>query len=164
MTVSKLATALGVSRQLISVHRKKADAPALDDLAGWTVFLAAHGRAGSVPAELRKAIAEERLKILKETTAKMNRENQIEDGKLILVTEVIRQAGCAGGYFMAALETICRELPPMLAGHPTEKIAVILETHVERIRKHMTEKLNAMGKVSIKPQPRITLSGVNTDT
>src|SRR4051812_5918967 len=63
-TLSQTAKRLGVSRQLLSAHRKKSDAPPLGDVAAWEEFLALHGREGSAQPELRKKIAEQRLKLL----------------------------------------------------------------------------------------------------
>src|ERR1051325_11095648 len=63
-TVSDLARRLGVTRQLISVHRKKPGAPAIQDIEAWGVFLAAVGREGSCPPKLREQIARRRLGLL----------------------------------------------------------------------------------------------------
>ena len=43
-TQSTLAKSLGVSRQLLAAYVKKPDAPALNDLTGWTIYLAQKGR------------------------------------------------------------------------------------------------------------------------
>src|SRR5208283_4165711 len=81
-TKSALADALGISRQALNVHLKSPDAPPIDDITAWQVLLAERGRIGSVPEELRRAIAQERLKILQETSAKLARENAIAAGEL----------------------------------------------------------------------------------
>ena len=148
MTVSKLAAVLGVSRQLIAAHRKKPDAPALDDVAGWNVFFAAHGRMGSsnVPPELRKAIAQERLAILTETKIKLARENESEAGKLMLVEDAVRHANAAGSFFMEAIERLTREGPPAWAGCTAAAIATHLDGLVERIRRELKEKMATIGE------------------
>ena len=145
ITRSSLAAQLGVSRQLIAAHLKKPNAPALNDVAGWIAFLAAHGRTGSCPPELRTAIAQKRLEILAETKIKLARENEIASGLLVPAAEAIRQAGEAGGYFMGELERLCRELPPALAGLPAHEIAARIEIEVERTRTELQKKLNSIG-------------------
>ena len=146
ITQSSLAAQLGVSRQLVAAHRKKPDAPALDDVAGWIAFLAAHGRTGSCPPELRTAIARKRLEILAETKIKLARENEIASGLLVPAAEAIRQAGEAGGYLMSQLERFCRELPPALAGLTAHEIATRIEIEVERTRTELQKKLNSIGE------------------
>ena len=117
----------------------------MNDVAGWIAFLAAHGRTGSCPPELRTAIAQKRLEILAETKIKLARENEIASGLLVPAAEAIRQAGEAGGYFMGELERFCRELPPVLAGLTAPAVAQILDVHIERTRTELQAKLAAIG-------------------
>jgi hypothetical protein len=60
---STLAHTLGVSRQLISAHAKKPDAPPISDTLAWKEFLASAGRTGSLPTDLRRRLGEERLRM-----------------------------------------------------------------------------------------------------
>jgi hypothetical protein len=145
-TQRSLADLLGVSRQLLASHMKKPGAPALDDLAGWQVFLAQVGRIGSAPPELRRAIAQERLEILKATRRKLDRENAIADKELISVSEVVAQCNAAGALFMDSLEKLCREAPPLLAGCNVQDVSSRIEHEVESIRKHLTQKMQEIGK------------------
>jgi len=145
-TKSKLALALGISRQLLNAHLKSPDCPQLDDVAGWEMLLAEKGRTGSAPPKLRDAIAKARLAILKETQKRLDRENRIADGALVSIVEVRRQCNSAGGYFMEALEKLARELPPSLAGQPIDALAARIEREVESIRKHLTQKMQEIGK------------------
>jgi hypothetical protein len=100
-TQSALAAQLGVTRQLIAAHCKKPDAPGLDDVAGWSAYFAQHGRVGSCPPDLRRALAEVKLDILRETKAKLVRENKVatrDCGEMIpreRVEELLRAFGNA---------------------------------------------------------------------
>jgi len=115
-TQSELAAALGVSRQLISLHARKPDAPPLTDVSAWTAFLAAHGRDGSAPPDVRRKIAEARLAILNETQKRLERENQIASAKVMPVEDAQRQATEAVHYYFGELDRLLRELPPAVAG------------------------------------------------
>jgi hypothetical protein len=145
-TQSSLAKSLGVSRQLIAAHASKPDAPPLGDITGWTAYFAQHGRIGSAPDDLRRAIAQERLEILKETKAKLARDNRIEDGKTMLVASALKQAGEACGHMMAELERRDRELPPALAGLSAVEIGKRMSADTESIRKTLKEKLTTIGE------------------
>jgi hypothetical protein len=144
-TKSSLADALGISRQALNVHLKSPDAPPVEDLAAWQVYLAAHGRIGSAPAELRHEIAAERLAILKETRAKLARENEVEAGALILAADVILQCNQAGGFFCAELDRWAREFPPLAAGRDCAQIAQLLDIQIERTRAELKAKLATIG-------------------
>jgi hypothetical protein len=144
-TKSSLADALGISRQALNVHLKSPDAPPVEDLAAWQVYLAAHGRIGSAPAELRHEIAAERLAILKETRAKIARENKIAAGELILAADVILQCNQAGGFFCAELDRWAREFPPLAAGRDCAQIAQLLDIQIERTRAELKVKLANIG-------------------
>ena len=55
-----------MSRQTISQHKKRlgADAPDLTDRKAWATILAATGEEGTGPPDLRRRMAEERLRLL----------------------------------------------------------------------------------------------------
>jgi hypothetical protein len=144
LTKSALADALGISRQALNVHLKSPDAPPVDDLDAWQIWLAAHGRIGTAPEDLRRAIAEKRLAIMEETRVKQSRENDIEAGKLIPFAHVVRQACEAGGFFMSEVERWARELPPMLAGKSCAEIAQVMDAQIERTRAELKAKLDAI--------------------
>ena len=137
-TQSSVAASLGVSRQLLAAYVKKPDAPALDDLTGWTIYLAQKGRIGSVPPDLRRAIAQERLAILRETKKKLARENEVQAGRMMPTADAQRQAAQAMTLTFAELERRDRELPPAMAGLSAER------DRRENERRHgvNTEKLN----------------------
>ena len=133
-TKAALADALGISRQALNVHLKSPDAPQIDDLTGWQVFIAAHGREGTAPPDLRRAIAQERLEILKETKAKLARENAVANAELMPVMDAKRQNHAAWCFVFNELERLEREEPPALAGLSAVDISVRLHVFVERMR------------------------------
>jgi len=144
-TKSSLADALGISRQALNVHLKSPDAPQIDDLTGWQVFIAAHGREGTAPPDLRRAIALERLEILKETRAKLARENKIAGGELILASDVVSQCKQAGAFFCAELDRWAREFPPLAAGRDCVAIEQLLDIQIKRTRAELKAKLATIG-------------------
>jgi transcriptional regulator with XRE-family HTH domain len=144
-TQSELAAQLGVSRQLLAAHMKKPDAPMLSDLPGWLAYFAQHGRIGSAPEDLRRAIAQERLEILKETKVKLARENKIAAGELILAADVVQQCNRAGAFFCAELDRWSREFPPIAAGRDCAQIAQLLDIQIERTRTELKAKLATIG-------------------
>jgi len=145
ITKSAFADALGISRQALNLHLKSLDAPPIGDIDGWQIFLAAHGRIGTAPEDLRRTIALKRIAIMEETRVKQKRANDIEAGKFVLASDAIRQAGEAGGFFMGELERWARELPPALAGKSAADIAVVLDVNIERTRTELQKKLNSIG-------------------
>lgn len=139
-TLSGLAAVLGVSRQLIAAHRRKPDAPALSDVAGWEVFLARYGRTGSAPEDLRRAIAEERLNILKATRAKIERENDEAARRLIPIDDARRQNAEAWAFVFSELERWENEVPPLLAGLSAVEIFKHMFNRKEAFRRAAKER------------------------
>jgi hypothetical protein len=141
ITITEAAKKLGVSRQLLSAHLKSAGAPPLGDLEAWRTFLAAIGRSGSAPPDLRRKIAEQHLGILKEQRAALARRNAIEAKELMPVASALKQMAEAGGYVFGELERMARECPPGLAGGTAVEIGKRISAEVERIRATLKEKL-----------------------
>jgi hypothetical protein len=144
-TQSGLAAALGVSRQLISCHVKAGGAPPLEDVAGWSAHLAAKGRTGSLPPDLRRAIGEQRLEILKAQKMRLERENAVAAGLLMPVAAAQRQAGFACGFFFEELQRAERELPPALAGLSAVEVFKHLHAFNENLRREAKLKFEAIG-------------------
>jgi len=146
LTKSALADSLGISRQALNVHLKKPDAPPIADIAGWQVFLAAHGRIGTAPADLRREISAERLAILRATREKLDRANKIEAGELISFAEASRQAAEAMALVFSDIIRDANELPPQLVGH-NDPVAVykILNGRIEKHRADWSEKFKSIG-------------------
>ena len=136
MTASKLAETLGVSRQLLAAHRKKPAAPkSLNDVAAWTLYFAQHGRIGSAPDDLRRAIAQERLEILRETKLRLARENQESAKALMPVADAKRQNGEAWAFVFSEIDKLANEAPPGLAGQDAVTIHKRLIAWRESFRK-----------------------------
>ena len=145
-TVARLASILGCSRQVIENHRKHGNAPKLDDVAGWTAHLAAHGRVGSqADGDLKKQIAVERLAILRETRAKLERDNEKDRGELVSFQECRSQAGEAAYAFFDALDLMTMEMPPVLVGLDHIAIHRKLCERREKIRNDLNEKFDRIG-------------------
>ncbi len=146
LTQSSLAALLGVTRQLIASHRKKPDAPAINDVTGWTVYLAQKGRAGSAPPDLRRAIGQERLAILRETKKKLARQNEIEAGRMMETADAKQQAGAAMGMAFAELERLASEWPPALAGLDAVSIYERIHSGIESLRVTLKRKFDLIGQ------------------
>jgi hypothetical protein len=70
-----------------------------------------------------------------------------QDEKSVMPTaEVVRQAGEAGGVFMASLERMARELPPALAGCSVTAVAARMETEIENVRRILKVKMAEIGE------------------
>lgn len=143
MTQSKLAAVLGVSRQLIAHHRKSGKGPKTLDVEAWVEFLAAHGREGSLPPEVRARIAEERLRLVRAQADKVELENAARKKLLIDRDFVTRSIGDVVGLFSAELDRMAQELPATLKGKTEiqirdevvkQKRAVrrLLDSHLEK--------------------------------
>jgi len=114
---NQLAKALGVSRQLIAHHVKSGNAPPLSDVHAWAEYLAAHGRDGSVPPELKPKFLLLRLAILQETERKLTRDNAHADGRLIDRSSVVTGCREAMALTFGELERLfLSELPPIARG------------------------------------------------
>jgi hypothetical protein len=145
-THQELADELGVSRQAITAASQKNDAPKIGDVAAWRAYLAAHGRTGSLPADLRRKIGEARLAILLEQQVAAKRQNDVEAGRMMLTADAVAQAAEAGAMVMSELERLAREIPPAISGLDSISIAKRLNAEVEQIRKTLKEKFNAIGQ------------------
>ena len=147
LTKSALADALGITRQALQGHLKKPDAPPIADIEGWQVYLAAHGRIGTAPADLRREISAERLAILKATREKLDRANLIEAGELISFAEASRQAAEAVHLIFSELRADSNELPPQLVGHNDPvQIFKILTGRLEKHRANWDAAFKKIGQ------------------
>lgn len=122
-TAAELARQLGVSRQLIAAHQSKPGAPELSDTESWQEFLAAFGREGSTPKELRNQIAAERLRLLKAMGEKAERANAVEAGKMLPADEVADTIRRAVATAFSVIEKSFDGLPCVIAGLPADQIA-----------------------------------------
>jgi hypothetical protein len=146
LTKSALADSLGISRQALNVHLRKPDAPRIADLEGWQVYLAANGRIGTAPADLRREISAERLAILRATREKLDRANSIEAGEMMLAADACRQAAEAMALVFADMERDANELPPQVAGLDAISVFKILKSRIARHHADWTAAFRKVGK------------------
>ena len=142
----ELAARLGVSRQTLAHHMKQLDAPPLGDVKGWNVFLAAHGRDGSSPGDLKRALAEKRLSILAETERQLKRENAIAEGKTVSKDEVSTGIKSAMALLFGELDRLfLNELPPALKGLDELAIKSRCNGAIGQLRQSLRERFGKMG-------------------
>jgi hypothetical protein len=146
MNQTELAKKLGVTRQLLSAHKKNPLAPKTNSFADWKTFLATIGRDGSAPIDVRRKIAEKRLAILHEQHIAAQRENAKAAGDMVSFQECRRQASEAAATYFAEWERGCRELPPILKGMDEISIFKKLTQRLEEIRETLNRAFDAVGE------------------
>jgi phage terminase Nu1 subunit (DNA packaging protein) len=153
MTQAKLAGILGVSRQVIAHHQRSGKAPKLDDVEGWIEFIAATGREGTLPKELRKEIAKQRLRLIREQADRLQLENEVRRGSVVefkAVHQFIRDL--VSNCFFGELERIACEFPSAFKGRTEVEIHAECLRQIESIKKALEKKLAAMEKMSTPAQ------------
>jgi hypothetical protein len=133
-TASELARHLGVSRQLISKHAKTPGAPALSDVDGWSLLLATLARDAGGPADIRKKIAAERLRLVKAMADDRIRRNREADRELLPMREATSAAAIATNVFFSELDAMLRDLPALIEGRDANFIRVELEATIGVIK------------------------------
>jgi hypothetical protein len=146
VTQAILAKKLEVSRQLIAAHIKKGGTPPLNDTEAWRTFLAALGRAGSAPPDIRRKIALERLGILRAQRARFERENQIAAKELMPCGDAIAQADGAMAFFFDHFARWENELPPRLSGLSSIECYKVLHNAIEGLRRDGQARWGGVGK------------------
>lgn len=145
ITQSQLARKLGVHRQVISRHVKHdPDAPALHDVDGWMEYLAAKGREGSLPLEMRKKIGEQKLRLLRAQADKAEDEKAERRKELLpsadvnaILTELILI------HFWGTYDRLTQELPPRLAGLSADEIHTVLRMEKQKLKKKLDERVTS---------------------
>ena len=157
---SALAEALGISRQLVSAWRKKlgADAPALDDVGSWEKILAADGRSGSGSPDLRRAISEQRLRLLSAAAGREECRLERERGEAVSKTEIAGQISRACARFWFRLQQrIESELPVELVGRSSAQIHQQLTEEFWRLCDQMRQDLAELsGSNSGEPDSKLS--------
>ena len=142
----ELAARLGVSRQTIAHHLKQKDAPPIGDVPGWTAHLAAHGRDGSAPPDLKRKIAEARLAVLKQTERGLRQANDERDGRTISKDEVSTGIKASVALMFSELDRLfLNELPPALKGLDELSIKARCNTAIGQLRQSLRERFGKMG-------------------
>ena len=143
-SASDLARALGVSTQCVSINRRKPGAPSLDDIEGWTQFLAENTRTGIVDETIVNQIARQNLKIKEETAKEKARENELAAGELVKFSEVRRYAIEVMSFFYGEHERLRQTLPALLKGRTELEIFTIYTAETAQIDKALRAKLEGM--------------------
>jgi hypothetical protein len=145
-TITALAHELGISRQALGRHRTKPGAPALTDVAGWEEFLAAHGREGSAPPELRRKIGVQRLRLLRALATRAEYAASKERGELISRAEVQFALSKGTSVFWTALEEMAQKLPADIKGCDERTCHAKLLVWLETARHGLLDGLGKLGK------------------
>ncbi|HWX19507.1 MAG TPA: hypothetical protein VN578_06330 [Candidatus Binatia bacterium] len=152
MTQSKLASILGVSRQLIAHHIKTKKGPLLSDVDGWIEHLAAIGREGSLPPEIRKRIAKERLRILQLQAERMEMENAAKRREVVSFADAQRFIqNLVANCFFGELERMAQEFPPTLKGKTEIQINEEVIRQIEQVKVTLQGKLDEWERMGKKP-------------
>ncbi len=139
---AQLARELGVSRQLIQVHRKKSpDAPKDLNIEAWKKFLATKGRIETAPEDLHRQIAREKLAKLKLEKEKLSDALRVSRGELIEFEAVDSfLAQIVGVDYSAELDRMSQELPPVLVGLTAAQMFIEFKREKEKIKNNLKEK------------------------
>jgi len=114
--LAEFARKLGISKQLLNHYLKEPAAPKLTDEKAWIDFIAVHGREGSGPPDLRRAIAAKRLELISEQVAREKRLNA-EAMKELVPWELVQKAQqFADQTFCAQIQRFVRDWPAVMEG------------------------------------------------
>ena len=151
-TKTALARELGISRQALGRHAKKPGAPGLADVAGWQEFLAAHGREGSAPPELRKRIAEQRLRLLKAMATRAEYSSARERGEMLSKAEVQFALAKGTALLFSGLDRLANvEWPATLKGCSEAEICLKVKGDIEKLKEDFRA---ALQKLASEPAPQ----------
>lgn len=140
-TQASLARALKVNKQTVHYHVKAGCEIPLNDVQGWRDYLAEIGREGSLPADIRKAIGKARARLLQAQVTKAERENQKEQGLLMLRSEAKIENAKAWAFVFEMIDRrLCNEYPPLLQGRNAVEIFEQLCAFREELRKSAKDK------------------------
>lgn len=135
LSVSEAARRIGTSRQALDVHRRKPGTPALDDTEGWRTYLAANGREGSAPPEIRAKIAKERHKLLAAMAEREQLRLSKDKGEVIAKAEVSTALARGMSVLFGQLESIfSNEFPRLVVGLEPAAIAAQARDAIEKLR------------------------------
>ena len=140
---AEFAREIGITPQNLNYHIKTGNAPPVGDVDAWITFLAEQGRDATLPKKLREAIANERLKLLKESVRKATTENEEKRGELIAFSSVEKcLRGLVGELFFGELERLANEFPASLKGQDEVAIKVECTKQIEKIKDSLRDYLN----------------------
>ena len=144
-STTKLANQIGISRSTLYGWRDEG-APLDKGAKAVLKWAADHGKELSDPKEIRAAMQIERLAILKANRARMERDNRVAAGEMMLTADARRQASEAMAATFGELERRDRELPPALAGLSAVEIFKRMNADTESIRKTLKSKFDGVAE------------------
>ena len=133
-TWTELAKLLGVSRQKLCGHSKKPGAPKLSDYAGWELFLASVERDVGGSENVRRAIAQQRLRLIRGLADDRQRRNKKAAGELVELERACNAMHLAAETFWAELQTAHRDLPALCESRSADFIRSQLSKSLEQIK------------------------------
>jgi hypothetical protein len=145
-TKTALARELGISRQALGRHLAKPGAPGLGNVSAWQEFLAAHGREGSGPPELRRKIGVQRLRLLRTLATRAEHAASKERGELISRAEVQFALSKGTSVFWSALEEMAQKLPADIKGCDERTCHAKLLAWLETARHGLLDGLGKLGR------------------
>lgn len=149
--VKRLAATLGMQRKSLLVHVRKPDAPELQDVDGWRQYLAAIGRQGSAPPDLRRVQAIARARLAVAQAVRVETSTKVAAGELVDRDAVREGIGRALAAHFATLEAVmCSELPPVLVGLDERQLRERLRRAVEGFKAKLRNAL--AGEAAGNPQ------------
>jgi phage terminase Nu1 subunit (DNA packaging protein) len=145
-TKAELAALLEISRQALARLQQRPDCPDQDaPLDNWLDYQAMVGREGSAPPDLKRAIAEQRLRLVKENADRAAIENARRRGETIDKAELnsfMREV--ISNYFQAELRRMTQEYPAILKGKTEVEIAMECNKRELEIGKGIMERINKL--------------------
>ena len=107
-------------------------------------YLAAKGREGSLPLEMRKKIGEQKLRLLRAQADKAEDEKAERRKELLpsadvnaILTELILI------HFWGTYDRLTQELPPRLAGLSADEIHTVLRMEKQKLKKKLDERVTS---------------------
>lgn len=132
-----LAGKLGVSRQSIYNWRKLPNSPTEPNVEQWTQW-AAENKVDSTQGDLnevKRLVELERLR-------KLKRENEVEEGAIASVPDVVAfMQKTAAAYDALLTQKLDVEMPPLVVGQPIAEVRKIVERIHDEIRQITNEGL-----------------------
>ena len=152
--VKALAATLGMQRKSLLVHVRKPDVPELKDVDGWRQYLAAIGRQGSAPPDLRRVQAAARARLAVAQAVRVETSTKVAAGELVDRDAVRNGIGRALAAHFSTLEAVmCSELPPVLVGLDERQLRERLRRAVEAFKSKLRDAL--AGEAGGNPQNEV---------
>lgn len=144
-TKAALATALGISRQLLAYHVRCADAPPLEDVAAWKAYLERKAKDHLQPSDVAKLRAKEKLRAERAEANIKERKDKHDAGEMISVREVREIVSAAMVALLAGLERVfCGEFPADAKGKDELAIRAAARQAIDGFKVDMERQFKAL--------------------